>query len=66
MIDDHPLTLDEHRRQDRDLNDVKRMVEERCSIVDIVEYLEKRSKAESKSEALIPIRSGTIIRLPER
>jgi hypothetical protein len=37
-------------------------VEERCSIVDIVEHLEKRSKA----EALIPIRSGTIIRLPER
>ena len=60
----HPLARDEHRRQERDLNDVKRMVEERCSIVDIVEHLEKRSKAESKAEALIPIRSGTIIRLP--
>lgn len=66
MVDAHPLTLDEHRRQERDLNDVKRMVEERCSIVDIVEHLEKRSKAESRAEALIPIRSGTIIRLPER
>jgi hypothetical protein len=42
------------------------MVEERCSIVDIVENFEKRSKAESKAEALIPIRSGTMIRLPER
>jgi hypothetical protein len=36
---------------------VKRMVEERCSIVDIVEYLEKPSKVESKAEALIAIRS---------
>ena len=62
----HPLARDEHRRQERDLNDVKRMVEERCSIVDIVEHLEKQSKAESKAEALIPIRSGTLIRLPER
>jgi hypothetical protein len=62
----HPLARDEHRRQERDLNDVERMVEERCSIVDIVEHLEKRSKAESNAEALIPIRSGTMIRLPER
>jgi hypothetical protein len=54
----HPLARDQHRRQERDLNDVKRMVEERCSIVDIVEHLEKRSKAESKAEALNPIRSG--------
>jgi hypothetical protein len=51
----HPLARDEHLRQERDLNDVKRMVRERCSIIDIVEKLEKRSKA----EALFPIRSGT-------
>jgi hypothetical protein len=60
---DHPLALDEHRRQERDLNDVKRMVKERCSIIDIVEHFEKRSKAESKAEALIPIRSGMPIDL---
>jgi len=52
----HPLTRDEHLRQERDLNDVKRMVRERCSIIDIVESLEKRSKA----VALFPIGSGTM------
>jgi len=50
----HPLTRDEHLRQERDLNDVKRMVRERCSIIDIVENLEKRSKA----VALFSIGSG--------
>jgi hypothetical protein len=59
----HPLVRDEHLRQERDLTDVQRMVRERCSIVDIVEHLEKRSKAESKAEALIPIRSGMPIDL---
>jgi Protein of unknown function (DUF416) len=62
----HPLARDEHLRQERDLNDVTGMVKERCSMIDIVEHLEKRSKAESKAEALIPIRSGITIRLPER
>jgi hypothetical protein len=59
----HPLARDEHLRQERDLNDVKRMVKERRSIIDIVEHLEKRSKAESEAEALIPIRSGMPIDL---
>jgi uncharacterized protein YjaG (DUF416 family) len=56
MFAAHPLTLDEGRRQERDLNDVKRMLRERCSIIDIVENLERRSKA----EALFPIGSGTM------
>lgn len=59
----HPLAREEHLRQERDLDDVKRMVKEGCSIIDIVEHLEKRSKAESKAEALIPIRSGMPIDL---
>jgi uncharacterized protein YjaG (DUF416 family) len=59
----HPLARDERLRQERDLNDVQRMVTERCSIADIVEHLEQRSKAESKAEALIPIRSGMPIDL---
>lgn len=50
----HPLTLNEHRRQERDLNDVKYMMRERCSLIDVVETLKSRSQA----EVLFPISSG--------
>jgi hypothetical protein len=42
-----PLARDEHRRQKRDLNDVKRMARARYSISHIVKNIERRSKAEA-------------------
>jgi GT2 family glycosyltransferase len=48
------------------LNDVTRMVKERCSIVDIVEHLEKRSKAESMAESMAESKAKALISDPFR
>lgn len=48
---EHRLALEEHHRQERDLSDVKRMLDERRSVLDIVEELRNRSRR----EGLFPI-----------
>jgi len=53
QFESHQLVQAEHARQERDLSDVRRMLDERRAAEKIVNYLEERSKAEERS--LLPI-----------